>query len=547
MLPHARQPFEIEKNGTRGKTPVSPGTSIHSGIPVQTLHHSFRDFRNLGGTCHASCIVTRNVSTGILGNRRLPLALYCVLREHYEAHTRIFRSSVKSAAVVSTETIRTPIHSTMAFGLGLSCRPIQGASPWRFRHVRSRTPTLQAVQRHLSTVCNPNVPLLGHRNNRIRNPNSDRRQGRWNSSTSSNGDTFISPHRPLVDNQEVHKFSAMSDTWWDAEQNPLLAMNAARMQFITQSVAKYRRHHPDPERQREQCIETPGGSQNHTQTTLQSNDHQHNQTTTGTLNNVLSPLAGYTSLDIGCGGGLLSESLARLGANTIGIDPSTALVAAAEQHVQLYQGRAPQNSLPLRYMGGLTLQDYIIAAGNNNNQSTPTVSKQEIHNPAAAHAAATTALPTIFDIVCCLEVLEHVPDPAALLKTIGPLIKPDTGLLFLSTINRTIASYCATILGAEYVLRLLPVGTHDWSSYMSPNEVQRMLEPHSVYPVETVGLIPPSLPSIVQSVGFNASFQRKGPRHVAASWKWTLDPQDTNVNWIACYQRRHTPSKDRCG
>ena len=136
-------------------------------------------------------------------------------------------------------------------------------------------------------------------------------------------------------------------------------------------------------------------------------------------------------LDIGCGAGLASEALARLGYDVLGLDAAAGTVAAAAAH-------AAGQDLPLAYRVG-TAEDL------------------------AAEGAR-------FPVVTALEVIEHVADPAAFLRLLAQLIEPD-GLLFISTLNRTLRSLAVAKLGAEYVLRLLPVGTHDWRKFVTPTEL----------------------------------------------------------------------------
>lgn len=140
-------------------------------------------------------------------------------------------------------------------------------------------------------------------------------------------------------------------------------------------------------------------------------------------------------LDVGCGAGLASEALARQGYCVLGLDPSASLIGAAEAHAQ-------GSGLSLRYRVGLPEQ---LLAENAR-----------------------------FAVITALEVIEHVPEPARFLAAIAGLLAPG-GLLFLSTINRTLKSLLVAKVGAEYVLRLLPPGTHDWQRFIPPAEIERLL------------------------------------------------------------------------
>ena len=145
-----------------------------------------------------------------------------------------------------------------------------------------------------------------------------------------------------------------------------------------------------------------------------------------------APLAGARALDVGCGGGLLSEALAASGAEVVGIDLAPAVLAVARLHL---------------HESGLAV-DY-----------------REV----AAESLAAES-PGRFDVVACMEMLEHVPDPASVIRACATLLKPG-GALFLSTLNRTPKAFGAAILGAEYLLGLLPRGTHHYAQFLRPSEI----------------------------------------------------------------------------
>jgi len=147
----------------------------------------------------------------------------------------------------------------------------------------------------------------------------------------------------------------------------------------------------------------------------------------------LAPLAGRQVLDVGCGGGILSDSMARKGATVTGIDLSVKALRVAQLHA--------------------------LEAG------TPQLSYREI----SAEALAAES-PASFDVVTCMEMLEHVPDPASVVRACSQLVKPG-GWVFFSTINRNPKSFLFAIVGAEYVLRMLPKGTHEFAKMIRPSEL----------------------------------------------------------------------------
>ncbi len=147
-------------------------------------------------------------------------------------------------------------------------------------------------------------------------------------------------------------------------------------------------------------------------------------------------LPGAKVADVGCGGGLLSEALARAGAEVTGIDLGDKVIGVARLHL---------------HESGL---------------------KVDYRNQSSAELAA--AEPEAFDAVCCMELIEHVPDPAALVRDLAGMLRPG-GRMFLSTLNRTPAAFGAAILGAEYVMGLLPRGTHHYAQFLKPSELARLL------------------------------------------------------------------------
>ncbi|CAB9513749.1 biosynthesis O-methyltransferase [Seminavis robusta] len=283
---------------------------------------------------------------------------------------------------------------------------------------------------------------------RVRNRNSyigQRYRGASSTSTS-------------ISQDEVSKFSGMDKDWWDPSFHPLIAMNPIRIRYILDIVQK-----------------------------------QHSATTNHNNPNA-PPLHNFKALDVGCGGGLLSESLARLGANVTAIDPSEALVQKAQEHAMQTGDPRLRN---IDYRGGLSVEE--LAATEDDNH------------------------PLLFDVVCLLEVLEHASDVASLVQAASSLVKPDTGLLFVSTMNRTWKSHLLTIVGAEYIMGYVPRGTHDWNQYLAPQEVAQTMDGFGMEQVHVSGMVLTKPP-------------------LCGQWDWKLDGNDTDVNWIGAYRRRINPT-----
>lgn len=161
-----------------------------------------------------------------------------------------------------------------------------------------------------------------------------------------------------------------------------------------------------------------------------------------------SPLKGLNILDIGCGGGLLCEPMSRLGANVTGVDPANRTIEAASKH-------AKDMDLDINYRA--IRAEQLLDAGEQ------------------------------FDIVVNMEVIEHVPDVPAFLKICAGLIKPG-GLMLASTLNRTLKSYGLAIIGAEYIMRWLPTGTHQWQRFVTPDELQQALLGAGLTDIEQTGM-----------------------------------------------------------
>jgi 2-polyprenyl-6-hydroxyphenyl methylase/3-demethylubiquinone-9 3-methyltransferase len=163
----------------------------------------------------------------------------------------------------------------------------------------------------------------------------------------------------------------------------------------------------------------------------------------------LAPLAGRKVLDVGCGGGILSEAMARLGASVTGIDLSEKPLKVAELHLI-------ESALEVTYL----------------------------KSSAEEHSETN---PAVYDIVTCMELLEHVPDPASTIAACAKLVKPG-GRVFFSTINRNPKSYLFAVIGAEYLLKMLPKGTHDYARFIKPSELSRWCRGAGLEPLELKGM-----------------------------------------------------------
>jgi 2-polyprenyl-6-hydroxyphenyl methylase / 3-demethylubiquinone-9 3-methyltransferase len=202
-----------------------------------------------------------------------------------------------------------------------------------------------------------------------------------------------------ADQAELDKFSALAHRWWDpqSEFRPLHEINPLRLEWIDR----------------------------------------------------LAPISGKQVIDVGCGGGILAESMATKGATVTGIDLSDKALKVARLHL-LETGR-------------------------------------EVEYRAIAAEAIAEERPQSYDVVTCMEMLEHVPDPASTVAACAQLCKPG-GWLFFSTLNRNPKSYLFAIVGAEYVLNLLPRGTHEWSRFIKPAELTRYTRQAGLDMVEIMGM-----------------------------------------------------------
>ena len=235
---------------------------------------------------------------------------------------------------------------------------------------------------------------------------------------------------PNVNDAEIAKFEQIASQWWDltGDFKPLHQVNPLRVQFISQHISEQQ-----------------------------------------------SELFSKKVIDVGCGGGILSESLAKLGANVTGIDMGTEPLNVAKLH-------ALESGLTINYEK-ITAEDKALQAFES------------------------------FDMVTCMEMLEHVPDPSLIIEACSKLVKPN-GRVFFSTINRNPKSYFFAIVGAEYVLNLLPKGTHNYEKFIRPSEID-----------EWARLYDLSISSMI------------GMTYNPITKKYKLD-DDVSVNYIIHYEKK---------
>jgi len=234
-----------------------------------------------------------------------------------------------------------------------------------------------------------------------------------------------------INKEEIQKFSELAEEWWDVNGKfkPLHMFNPIRIEYIIEELSKH---------------------------------FKINQKKEDFLKNL-------KILDIGCGGGLISEPMARLGGEVTGID-------ASEKNIKIAALHSKNNNLKINYM----------------NKSPEQMFEKEK-----------------FDVILNLEIIEHVDDVNLYLESCHKLLKVN-GLMFTATLNRTLTSYIKAIVGAEYILRWLPIGTHDWNKFIKPEELQKKLTDKNFSIKDTTGL------------EFNL---------LAKKWKKT---ENLSVNYIVC-------------
>ena len=212
-----------------------------------------------------------------------------------------------------------------------------------------------------------------------------------------------------INKDEIQKFSRLAEEWWDVNGKfkPLHMFNPIRIEYITDKI----KEHFNLKKDKANCLN------------------------------------GLSILDIGCGGGLISEPMSRLGANVTGID-------ASEKNINIAKLHSKKNGLKINYLN---------------------ISPENLKNIEK------------FDIILNLEIIEHVDNVSLYIKSCNKLLKKK-GLMFTATLNRTFTSYVKAIIGAEYLLRWLPIGTHDWNKFIKPEELESFLSEEKFYTLDIKGL-----------------------------------------------------------
>lgn len=248
-----------------------------------------------------------------------------------------------------------------------------------------------------------------------------------------------------VDKAEIAKFEAMAEEWWDTNGKfkPLHQFNPVRIGYIREVIEDH----------------------------IGMDDES-----------IVQPLRGLSILDIGCGGGLISEPMARIGARVTGID-------ASDKNINIAKLHAKKEELDINYLA---------------------VTAEELLTRSKAIPKTT---PKQFDVVLALEIIEHVADVPAFVESCAKLVKPG-GLLFIATINRTPKSLLFAKIGAEYILRWMPIGTHDWRKFLRPSEIEDNALLHKLKPHGSTGM------------NYNPFNQ-----------EWSLT-DDMQINYTLCFEKK---------
>lgn len=281
-----------------------------------------------------------------------------------------------------------------------------------------------------------------------------------------------------MDTNEIEKFSRIAEEWWDPTGKfaPLHRMNPLRVEYIVSRI-------------RDSGIRSQANAESR----------------------ILNPetvLDGLHLLDIGCGGGLVCEPMAMLGAQVTGID-------ASEKNIEIAKAHGVTSGLAIDYR--CTTAEELVSSLRGTQATTQSTEPLDCHAPARARDDDA-----LYDVVLALEIIEHVADVGLFIASVMKLVKPG-GLAIFSTINRTPKAFALAIVGAEYILRWLPRGTHEWQKFIKPSELMAFAEAAGGILSDITGMVMNPL-----------------------TFEWSLKPHDVSVNYLMTLTSNHYQQRNSC-
>jgi 2-polyprenyl-6-hydroxyphenyl methylase/3-demethylubiquinone-9 3-methyltransferase len=279
---------------------------------------------------------------------------------------------------------------------------------------------------------------------------------------------------------EIEKFSRIADEWWDMRGKfaPLHKINPLRIEYIKSQILSLREGVADE--------------------AIHDTVSVHDGSSRGFAARDDVPLHGIRLLDIGCGGGLIAEPMARLGARVTAID-------ASEKNIKVASLHAEKSGLDIDYRCMSAEEMVEVQGARGEGRESEYVEKENVDSRPLSL--------DLYDVVLALEIIEHVADIGLFVKSVMQLVKPD-GLVVFSTINRTAKAFALAIVGAEYVLRWLPRGTHDWNKFVKPSELLAHVEASGGALHHVTGMVMNPL-----------------------TFQWSLNEHDVGVNYLMCVKR----------
>ena len=269
-----------------------------------------------------------------------------------------------------------------------------------------------------------------------------------------------------INEAEVKKFSDIANEWWSetGKFKPLHKFNPIRISYIRNKIIEH---------------------------FFTNNPYQKSFDT-----NSATPFCGLKIIDIGCGGGLISEPFARMGADVTGIDASTKNIEVAKIHAQKSDLKINYRAVSAEELIAESLENKDVADFIKNGLSKKVMDEKK------------------FDVVFALEIIEHVADVAEFVRSCSALLKDD-GILFIATMNRTVKSMLFAKIGAEYILRWLPIGTHSWQKFLKPSEINSYAQACNL--------------DLQELTGFSYNLLKD---------EWKINKNDLDVNYAICFKKR---------